>query len=210
MTRGRPPRQAQKDATPIAGKRGEVWPYQPKSGSACDFTIMSPGRVAFVCVKHIRRLRCTTVELKRTFPETITGLRLIASSPAISRELWICSPKGVWRFFRIGDESFTELGTDGAPLTAGTSGTAVVPGEVSGALPRVPTLIGHPAPKKVSGEGMDFHVGETPVQDLKGAGFLPYPEKPSFWQKEPEMRVFPGPPSSGNYQKVSYSSKKAS
>jgi hypothetical protein len=117
MTRGRPPLQAQKDATPIAGKRGEVWPYQPKSGSTCDFTIMSPGRVVFVCVKHIRRLRCTTVELTRKFPETITALRLIADSPVISRELWIRSPKGVWRFFRIIDESLLELGTDGTPLT---------------------------------------------------------------------------------------------
>ena len=163
MTRGRPPRQAQKDATPIAGKRGEIWPYQPKSGSTCDFTIMSPGRVAFVCVRHIRRLRCTTDELKRTFPETITALRLIASSPAISRELWIRSPKGVWRFFRITDESFIELGTDGSPLTAGTACTVVIPGEVSGALPRVPALTGHPAPGKVSGEEMGFPVGETPV-----------------------------------------------
>ena len=168
MTRGRPPRQSQKDATPIAGKRGEVWPYQPKSGSACDFTIMSPGRVAFVCVKHIRRLRCTTVELTRTFPETIMTLRLIASSPAISRELWIRSPKGVWRFFRIGDESFTELGTDGAPLTAGAVGTAVVPGEVSGVLHRVLASVGHPAPGKVSDERMGFTSEKTPVSDIKG------------------------------------------
>ena len=155
MTRGRPPRKAQKDATPIAEKRGEVWLYQPKSGSPCDFTIMSPGRVAFVCVRHIRRLHCTTHELLRKFPETIMALRLIASSPAISRELWIRSPRGAWRFFRICDESFTELGTDGAPLTAGTVGMAVVPGEVSGALPRVP------APGEVSVEGMGFHVGEN-------------------------------------------------
>ena len=162
MTRGRPPRQAQREATPIAGRRGEVWPYQPKCGSPCDFTIMSPGRVAFVCVRHIRRLRCTTIELQRTFPETIMTLRLIASSPAISRELWICSPRGVWRFFRIGDESFTELGTDGAPLTAGAVGTAIIPGEVSGALPRVPTSAGPLAPKKVFGKGMGFTLEKTP------------------------------------------------
>jgi hypothetical protein len=146
MTRGRPPLQAQKDANPIAGKRGEVWPYQPKSGSPCDFTIMSPGRVAFVCVRHIRRLRCTTIELQRKFPDTIMTLRLIASSPAISRELWICSPKGVWRFFRITDESFIELGMDGAPLTAGAASTAVIQGGVSSPLHRVPALVGHPAP----------------------------------------------------------------
>jgi hypothetical protein len=152
MTRGRPPRQAQREAGPIAGKRGEVWPYQPKCGSPCDFTIMSPGRVAFVFVRHIRRLRCTTIELQRTFPEPIMTLRLIASSPVISRELWICSPRGVWRFFRIGDESFTELGTDGVPLTTCAVGTAVVPKEASRQLHRVPVSAGHPTPGKVSGK----------------------------------------------------------
>jgi hypothetical protein len=127
MTRGRPPLQAQKEAIPIAGKRGEVWPYQPKSGTLCDFTIMSPGRVAFVCVKHIRRLRCTTIELTRTFSETITALQLIADSPVISRELWIRSPRGVWRFFRINHESFTELNNDGTPLTDYMKDMTLVP-----------------------------------------------------------------------------------
>ena len=162
MTRGRPPRKAQKDATPIAENRGEVWPYQPKSGSPCDFTIISPGRVTFVCVKHIRRLRCTTNELLRKFPETILDLRLIVSSPAISRELWICSPRGAWRFFRIGDESVTELGTDGEPLPAGTAGTVAVPGKVSGALIRMP------ARGEVSVERMDFTSEKPPASDIKG------------------------------------------
>jgi hypothetical protein len=162
MTRGRPPLQAQKDAVPIAGKRGEVWHFQPKSGSTCDFTIMSPGRVAFVCVKYIRRLRCTLVELTRKFPETITALRLIADSPVISRELWICSPKGVWRFFRINNESFTELGNDGATLTYCMIGMAVAPSEISGAMPRLP------ATGKGSIEGMDFTAEKTPVSDIKG------------------------------------------
>jgi hypothetical protein len=126
MTRGRPPLQAQKDAVPIAGKRGEVWPYQPRSGTPCDFTIMSPGYVAFVCVKRIRHLHCTTNELLRKFSETITALRLIASSPVISHELWICSPKGAWRFFRINSESFTELGNDGTPITDCMKSMAVV------------------------------------------------------------------------------------
>jgi hypothetical protein len=129
MTRGRPPRKALKEAIPIAEKRGEVWPYQPKSVSPCDFSIISSGHVTFVCVKHIRRLRCTTTELLRKFPETIIALRLIPTSPAISCELWICSPKGAWRFFRTGYDSVTELGTDGEPLTPSIAGTVVVPGK---------------------------------------------------------------------------------
>ena len=162
MTRGRPPLQAQKNAVLIARNRGEVWPYQPKSGSTCDFTIMSHGRVAFVCVKHIRRLRCTTVELTRKFPDTIAALRLIADSPVISRELWIRSPKGVWRFFRINDESFTELGNDGAPLTDCMNGMTVIIRDVSGAMPTLP------ATGKDAVEGMDFTAEKTPVSDIKG------------------------------------------
>jgi hypothetical protein len=168
MTRGRPPLQAQKDAVPIAGKRGEVWSYQPKSGTPCDFTIISPGRIAFVCVKHIRRLRCTTNELVRKFSETIMVLRLIAHSPVISRELWICSPKGVWRFFRINDESFIELGMDGAPLTAGTASMAFGAGEASGALSLVPAPACHSGPQQVSVNGVDFTPEISPFSDIKG------------------------------------------
>jgi hypothetical protein len=162
MTRGRPPLQALKDATPIAGKRGEVWHYQPKSGSTCDFTIMSPGRIAFICVKQVRRLRCTTAELSRKFLDTITAIRLIAYSPVISRELWIRSPKGVWRFFRINDESFNELGNDGVSLTSDTSNTTVVRGKISGTLSLSPILgEGH-------GEGREFASQKTSVSDMKG------------------------------------------
>ena len=94
MTRGRPPLQAQKDAVPSQGSGERSGLTSPSPATLCDFTIMSPGRVAFVCVKHIRRLRCTTVELTRKFSETITALRLITDSPVISRELWIRSPRG--------------------------------------------------------------------------------------------------------------------
>jgi hypothetical protein len=150
------------EATPIAGKRGEIWHYQPKSGSTCDFTIMSSGRIAFVCVKQIRRLRCTTAELSRKFPDTITAIRHIAYSPVISRELWIRSPKGVWRFFRINDESFTELGNDGVSLTSDTSNTTAVRGKVSGTLSLSPIL------GKGHGEERKFMSQKTSVSDLKG------------------------------------------
>jgi hypothetical protein len=146
---------------PSQGSGERSGPTSP-SQVPCDFTIMSPGRVAFVCVKHIRRLRCTTVELTRKFPETITALRLIADSPVISRELWIRSPKGVWRFFWINDESLLELGTDGTPLTYCMKGMAVVPSEISGAMPRLPAL------GEFSGEGTGFTPEKIPVSNIKG------------------------------------------
>jgi hypothetical protein len=123
---------------------------------------MSPGHVAFVCVKHIRRLRCTTVELQRKFSETIMALRLIACTPTISRELWICSPKGAWRFFRINDESLIELGADGKPLTTGIKGMPVFTGEVSGTLLRLPAL------GEFSVEKTGLTPKKTPVSNIKG------------------------------------------
>jgi hypothetical protein len=116
MTRGRPPLVALEDANPIADKRGTVMHYQHEPGSLCNFSIMSPGRVTFVCVKRLRRLCCTIEELARQFAPEIAALRMIASVPAISRELWLCSPKCAWRFFRICDGSILELGRDGMPL----------------------------------------------------------------------------------------------
>ena len=41
-------------------------------------------------------------------------------------------------------------------------GMAVVPGEVSGAMPRLPAI------GKGSDEGMDFTAEKTPVSDIKG------------------------------------------
>jgi len=51
-------------------------------------------------------------ELERNASFEIAALRTITSSPAISREIWFCSPTYAWRFFRIGDHALTEIGRD--------------------------------------------------------------------------------------------------
>jgi len=119
MSRGRQPIVAQEDAKPVAEKRGTVMHYQLEPGSLCDFSIMGPERVAFVRVKRVRRLCCAIEEIARKFAPDIAALRIIASVPAISREIWIYSPKGVFRFFRICDASIIELGRDGMQLATG-------------------------------------------------------------------------------------------
>lgn len=116
MTRGRKPIRAQEDANLIAEKRGLVQHYQQERGAVCDFTIMCPDRITFGRLRRARRLRCSIEELERAFPEDIAALRFIVSSLAIYRELWLYSPKGAWRFFRILDGSILELGRDGLPL----------------------------------------------------------------------------------------------
>ncbi|MCX6683731.1 MAG: hypothetical protein NTZ37_03260 [Methanoregula sp.] len=132
MTRGRPPLVAQEDANPIAEKRGTVMHYQHEPGSLCDFSIMSAGRVTFVRIRRVRRLCCTIKELARQFLPEISALRMIASAPAISREIWYCSPKSVWRFFRICDGSIIELGRDGMQLAP--TGPAPAKGAASAGL----------------------------------------------------------------------------
>jgi len=132
MTRGRIPVRARKEADPIAEKRGVVQHYQREPGRICDFAIMSPGIVSHVRIKCVRRLCCTVDEMGRELAAEIAAIRIIASSREISRELWLCSPRYAWRFFRVLDQSLTELGRDGMPLPiaapgTGLSGTSQVP-----------------------------------------------------------------------------------
>jgi hypothetical protein len=118
MTRGRRPLEAIKAATRIAEKRGYVQHYVHGPGMICTFTIVSPGREAQVSIKRVRHLRCSPQWLERDAANAIAGLRLIMSSNDISRELWICSPTGAFRFFRVLDSSLIQLGPDGNPLPA--------------------------------------------------------------------------------------------
>jgi hypothetical protein len=84
---------------------------------------MSPGIVTHVRIKCVRRLCCTAEEIGRIFAAEIVMFRIIASSREISRELWLCSPRYVWRFFRVLDSSLAELGRDGTVLLVTAPGT---------------------------------------------------------------------------------------
>lgn len=118
MTRGRKPVQAIQLATRIAEKRGEVQHFRHGPGMICTFVIYIPGLVAHVRIKRMRHFRCTVQWLEREAADELAGLRMIASSPAISRELWICSPRGNFRFFRVMEDSAVELDRDGRLLPA--------------------------------------------------------------------------------------------
>ena len=142
MTRGRKPILAQEEANLIAEKRGIVQHYLHERGLVCDFTIMSPERITFGRFRRARRIRCSPEEIEWAFPEDIATLRFIVSSLVISRELWIYSPKGVWRFFRILDGSILELGRDGLPLAVelpAETSAGLVP--VKGKAPAIPVLV---------------------------------------------------------------------
>ncbi len=120
MSRGPVPQTAKDEALPIAARRGLVMHYQRRRGNICDFSVMSPGLVSFVCAMRLILLTSTPGDILHDFAAAIGRLRFIASSPAISRELWLRTPRGAWRFFRVLDESILELGPDGLPLVNGT------------------------------------------------------------------------------------------
>jgi len=118
MTRGRRPVEAIRLATRIAEKRGEVQHFRHGPGMTCTFVIYIAGCVAHVRIKRMRHLRCTVQWLEREAAEELAALRIIASSPQISRELWLCSPRGNFRLFQVCDDSLVELDRDGLPLPA--------------------------------------------------------------------------------------------
>lgn len=116
MTRGRHPLRALDEAEEIAERRGLVHRYERGEGMLADFSIASPPCLGQVKIKRMRYTRCTLAWLERDAHDEIAGLRMFPSSREISRELWICSPKYLFRFFRVCDTGLAELGRDGEPL----------------------------------------------------------------------------------------------
>jgi hypothetical protein len=184
LTRGRRPARAIQLANGIAEKRGEVQHCRHGPGMICTFLIYLAGLVAHVRIKRMRHLRCTTQWLEREAADELAGLRIIASSPAISRELWICSPRGNFRFFRVLEDSLVELDRDGRLLPAQASGkkrrkVPAVPastgnsgnGSEAPELPAFPAEIpirvlpaGNPEPARIP----EVSVGEHTPPDHKG------------------------------------------
>jgi len=155
MTKGRIPFKALEKAEPIAANRGEIQHYVREPGTICNFEILSPGIVAKVAIRCIRRLGCTVSEIERECSGKIAELRIIASSKEISRELWLCSPRYAFRFFRVLDRSIVELMWDGLPLPSGD------PGPVPAGTPAM-TLPEKPA------DSRDEKPGDPPVPEAAG------------------------------------------
>jgi len=113
MARGRKPLIALSEAKHIAQKRGEVRYFRHEPDMICSFVIYITGLVAHVRIKRIERIRITPEWLEREAADDLAALRFIASSPEISRELWIYTPKGSFRFFRVLGSSLAELDRNG-------------------------------------------------------------------------------------------------
>jgi hypothetical protein len=133
MTRGRKPLIALNEAKHIAEKRGEVRHFRHEPDMICNFVIYMIASVAHVRVRRVNRIRIPPDWLEREAAEDITALRFIASSPGISRELWVHTPKGTFRFFGVLDNSLVELDRDGrqfpAPASAGEP-VIIIPADI--------------------------------------------------------------------------------
>jgi hypothetical protein len=113
MPRGRKPLVALGEAKHIAEKRGEVRYFRHEQDMICSFVIYIVGLVAHVRVRRVERIRITPEWLEREAAADLAALRFIASSPEISRELWVYTPKGLFRFFRVQADSVAELDRNG-------------------------------------------------------------------------------------------------
>ncbi len=186
MSRGPRPIRAKEESLPIAEKRGLVMRYQHRQGNVCDFSLMSPGLVCFICVMRLTRLTSTPEDILHDFSSVIGQLRFIASSPAISRELWLRTPRGAWRFFRVLDDSLLELDRDGMPLKNTVPGTVASPGVAP---------VKKPGPAKPAGKksrrGRQSATGNEPVTKANPAQD-PVPVNDPAPEKDRETATPPG------------------
>jgi hypothetical protein len=115
-SRGPPARRALAEAIPIASRRGTIQMVGRIPEKLFDFTIVSSIPVAFVCVSYCRQICTPVAEIWEIFQDKVLRLMMVAAHDAISRELWLRSCYGRWRFFRLSREGLVELGVDGHPL----------------------------------------------------------------------------------------------
>jgi hypothetical protein len=184
MARGRKPLIAMSEAKHIAERRGEVRHFRHEPDMICNFVIYIMGLVAHVRIRRVERIRITPEWLEREAAEDLAVLRFIASSPEISRELWIYTPKGTFRFFRVLANSVAELDRSGqlmpdqppvpkrrkttaAPGPDGKSGDPESAPGSSGSRVRVPLFL----LPEVTPESVDpptVSVGENTLPESKG------------------------------------------
>jgi hypothetical protein len=184
MARGRKPLIALSEAKHIAEKRGEVRHFRHEPDMICSFVIYMVGLMALVRIKRVERIRITPEWLEREAAEDLAALRFIVSSPEISRELWVYTPNGTFRFFRVLAHSLTELDRNGqlmpdqmpvphrrkrpaAPAPGGKTGDPEPAPGSPGSVMRVPVIL-LPACTPESVDPPTFPFGENTDPESKG------------------------------------------
>ena len=109
-------RRALPDALSYAYRRGHVQLAESGPDNIFSFTIVETELVAFIRVRYMARIRATPDEIAAEFRESLQRLRAIVENSAISRELWIRSKHGTFRFFRLTERGLVEINEHGQPL----------------------------------------------------------------------------------------------
>ncbi len=147
--RGRRPTTGLDDAIRIAKARGGIMKFCDDPDRVADFIIRSVGRLVFVRVMRVSRLRCTAEDLDADSEQTIRILRTLPGYGPVVREFWAYSRHG-WRYFRVGDETIERIDKDGntaeerkriqqapanAPAVPAPATTPATPGQDTVTLP---------------------------------------------------------------------------
>lgn len=128
MTRGRPPRQATREALGIAEKYGTPRDISAAKGTLGDLAIFCQNVTIFVRVKRIRSQLSDRQDVLTKFKKEILGLLKIPQTGVVLRELWVRSPRGSWQYFRILDNDILEIRCG---IPSGTTGRTGADGQES-------------------------------------------------------------------------------
>jgi hypothetical protein len=129
MSRAPRPRRAIPEAISLARLRGKVQITGNRREVLYHFTIVAAGMVAFVRARFAARILATPSDIAAEFQNDISRLRAVVQAAAISRELWLRSRHGTWRFFRVTVEGLVEINREGQVFSGegcGTTGPVAV------------------------------------------------------------------------------------
>ena len=114
MTRGRPPRQAIREARAIAEKLGIVIEGSGLKGSSQDLTIFCTHVTIFIGIRRTRVHINSILDIADKYRDYLLRLRAIPLTDVTLRELWVRSPNASWQYFRILDDGIMEIHNSGS------------------------------------------------------------------------------------------------
>jgi hypothetical protein len=117
-SRGSRPRRVLPAALSLARQRGSVQQSRISREALYHFTILTGGLAAFVRARFAPDILATLPEIAKAYEKDLRRLRAIVQDRVISRELWLRSRHGTFRFFRVTAEGLVELDREGNVLAA--------------------------------------------------------------------------------------------
>jgi hypothetical protein len=157
-----------KEACASAAQQGVVLDATGLEKSRTDFILFGVQRVCFVRVKRSHSRICSPKEIAIRFWSEIAGLRTIPLTPVVSREIWVFLPWRTWQYFRIGDDTITEIQEDTGKISGPLQGPVRVDSEKS-AGPQQKAVVAsdqhNPLPAVAGAEGVSPAPG-SPYPDV--------------------------------------------